>query len=115
MAKKVGFKSLYYDIMYVIGDHAYQYFESIPCVDDELTWKHGFWWNVYQFCIVRGMPDNQEIYYTSIHNEDTCRDTVRFYDGLDEEDAETRRIDNLSPEEAFSELLDEAEGESVCS
>lgn len=93
MVKKVGFKSLYYDIMYVIGDHAYQYFETIPCIDSYgLTRRQNFWWNVYQFCIVRGMPDNQEIYYTSIHNEDNCRDTVRFYDGLDE-----------------------AEGESVCS
>ena len=68
-SKKVGFKSVYYDVMFVIGDHAYQHFESIPCVDDELTWKHDFWWKVYQFCIVRGIPDNCDMYYTSIPNE----------------------------------------------
>jgi hypothetical protein len=68
--KKVGFKSVYYDVMFVIGDHAYQYFESIP-YGDELTWKHDFWWKVYQFCIVRGIPDNCDMYYTSIPSEVT--------------------------------------------
>ena len=118
MAKKVGFKSAYYDIMYILGDHAYEYIETLSYIDRngrDTTWKHTFWWRVYQFCITRGMPDNQEMYHTSIHNVDNCRNTVKFYDELDEEDAETRRIDSLSPEEAFSELLDEAQGETICS
>jgi hypothetical protein len=70
-SKKVGFKSVYYDVMFVIGDHAYKYFESIPCVDDEQTWKHDFWWKVYQFFILRGIPDNCDMYYTSIPSEVT--------------------------------------------
>ena len=121
MAKKVGFKSAYYDIMYILGDHAYEYSETIPYIDgqgkdgDGVTWKHTLWYRVYQFCIVRGMPDNQEMYHTSIHNVDNCRNTVKFYDELEEEDAETKRIDSLSPEEAFSELLNKAEGETICS
>jgi len=114
MAKKVGFKSLYYDIMYVIGDHAYEYSETIPYIDgqgkdgDGVTWKHTLWYRIYSFCIIRGMPDNQEMYHTSIHNVDNCRNTVKFYDELDQDDT---AITNLWPKG----LSAEEKGETICS
>jgi len=56
MAYTVGLKSIYYDVMYVLGDHAYEKFESIPMMFEEdgepiLTWRHDILWWLYGYCI----------------------------------------------------------------
>jgi len=60
MAYTVGAKSIYYDIMYVLGDHSYAKFESIPLKLDEdgepiLTWRHNILWLLYQNCVGKSL------------------------------------------------------------
>jgi len=84
MVKKAGLRSLYYDIMYVLGEHALELADSLPNkieteYDIELTWKQRFLYKMYQFCIFRGLPE-PDIYYTSIHSISDCRKSVKFHE-----------------------------------
>ena len=86
--EKVGLKSVYYDLMYVLGDHALAICESIPCKSESeddygVTWKGSLWFKVYQFCMNRGMPDSDE-HYSCIHNIDDCKRSVKMSDMCEE-------------------------------
>ena len=83
MTLKVGVKSIYYDIMYVLGDHLENIAELIPCRpetedDDGVPWRCTLLIRVSQFFLLHGMPE-QGSHYSSIH-------TVDEDDDCDEDD-----------------------------
>ena len=89
MAYSVGVKSMYYDVMYVLGDHAYQKFEAMPSDSDDdgepiLTWKHNILWWLYQKCIVRSLQRGTFV-HSSIHDVDDCRKTIRLHEASEDE------------------------------
>jgi hypothetical protein len=56
MEYTVGFKSVYYDVMYVFGDHCFEKHESLKWKFDNrgepiLTWKSRLLWWLYQRCM----------------------------------------------------------------
>ena len=84
MAYTVGFKSVYYDVMYVLGDHSYQKFEAVPYDLDKdgepiLTWKHNVLWWVYQKCIPLSLNRGTFV-HSSIHDVDDCKKEVRLHE-----------------------------------
>ena len=88
MAYSVGVKSVYYDVMYVLGDHAYEKFEAMPSDSDDdgepiLTWKHNILWWLYQKCIVRSLQRGTFV-HSSIHDVDDCRKTIRLHEVSDD-------------------------------
>ena len=72
MAYSVGVKSVYYDVMYVLGDHSYRKFDALPCGSDDdgepvLTWKHNILWWLYQKCIPLSLNRGTFV-HSSIHD-----------------------------------------------
>ena len=89
MTLKVGVKSIYYDIMYVLGDHLLNRADLIPCRpetedDDGVPWRCTLLIRVSQFFLLHGMPE-QGSHYSSIHTVDDCKKTIRFCEKEDTE------------------------------
>ena len=84
MAYTVGVKSVYYDVMCVLGDHSYRKFDSLPCESDDdgepiLTWRHNILWWLYQKCIPLSLNRGTFVHST-IHSVEDCYNTVRVHE-----------------------------------
>ena len=84
MAYSVSAKSVYYDVMYVLGDHSFEKFESMTCDSDDdgepiLTWKHNLLWWLYQKCIQLSLNRGTFV-HSSIHDVGDCRKMIRSFE-----------------------------------
>ena len=82
MTLKVGVKSIYYDIMYVLGDHLLNRAELIPCRpetedDDGVPWRCTLLIRASQFFLHHGMPEKGS-HYSSIHTVDDCKKAIKL-------------------------------------
>ena len=88
MAYSVSIKSVFYDVMYVLGDHSYRKFDALPCGSDDdgetvLTWKHNILWWLYQKCIPLSL-NRGTFAHSCIHDIGDCRTMIRLNEVSDD-------------------------------